>query len=179
MEPSDLVKLFKAARESPWIYILALLVLAIGIFLSSFLTEWGRQMANWVGQNEQAQTSFRLMGIDGDQFCRNIADSTGLTCDNSDNATFSITLGNSGNLRPAFNDNNVLYDGGCVVVVINDTRRCEISELTLTPWPHEPGNPRFLIEKKIAQEIRDQRISHQDLVMNAIIRCIRNELQSN
>lgn len=130
-------------------------------------------------QHEEVPRSFRIAGINDNVVLQRIADSTGLKYDNSENATFSIRLGYSGSLRPAFNKKYFLYDGGCIVVIVNGEKKCTINELTLSAWSDEPGNPKYLIEKGISKEISEKVIANQNFVINSIITCIRYENQIN
>lgn len=165
---------FTRRQRSNIVIILIISISLISIYaIHGWITVEAVQSEN--DQAGQVQKSFRILDVNANMLYQVISDSTGLIYDNSDNATFSIRLTYSGSLRPAFNERHYLYNGGHVVVIVNDVVMREIKDLRLSAWDDEPGNPRYLIEKKIGQEIVELVNANPDLVIRAIMECIQYE----
>jgi len=62
---------------------------------------------------------------------------------------------------------------------VNNEPCKEIEELVLTSWPHEPGNPRELLEDSVNGEITRLIEAYKNIVVKAILECIGYDKQSS
>jgi len=150
----------------------AITFFAIGAWV--FATVWVNTHTTRENGRVFAQT-FKFANFEDDKLKKMIETATGLKYDFSDMVTYSIRLAHTGNLRPASHEGNYLFDGGVVVVLVNESPCCEINKLKLKSWSDNPGNPKGLLESEIKKELKQKLKENRELVVQRIVECLKNE----
>ncbi|PKK82606.1 MAG: hypothetical protein CVT49_12715 [candidate division Zixibacteria bacterium HGW-Zixibacteria-1] len=138
----------------------------------------GNIMDRFSGKSIKAENttqSFRLTGFFNQKLVNNVIKLTGIPYTSTGSATFDISFTQNGLLRPSQKSGYYLYDGGTLLLVINNKIKCEISQLTIPAWSDSPGNPKAILEHNIEQNINDLIASNIELIAARIKECLDNE----
>ncbi len=180
--PDTLRKLlwFKLYGRKHWKLILLVVVFVGGLFiyrnpqLLSFRTSDKSNQQTSNGLKILPQT-FNFVDFEDAKLREAVEESTSLKFDMSNNVTYSIRFSYTGSLRPASKEGNYLFDGGILVVLVNESICHEIPEIKLQSWPNNPGNPKDILEAKITEELKQKISEHRESVAECIIKCLKNE----
>jgi hypothetical protein len=104
-----------------------------------------------------------------------IAHKTGLIQTTAKVADFEIRLAPYNHMRAALEPDRYLFDGGSVVIEINETVCAEVPNVSLTPWAEMPGNPRHVLQAEIDAELVHAASEHADAIMGCIVGCLIHE----
>ena len=121
------------------------------------------------------QKTFNFVNFENAELQHAIEESTNLKFDISDKVTYKIKFTYTGNMRPSSHEGYYLFEGGVAVVLMNESKCCEINEIRLGAWADNPGNPKYLLEAKIEKDLKRKIIENRKLVVECISKCLKNE----
>jgi hypothetical protein len=127
------------------------------------------------GDSKTLPQTFNFVDFEDAKLRQAIQESTSLKFDMSNNVTYTIRFAHTGSLRPASKEGNYLFDGGVLVVLVNESICCEIPEIKLQSWSDDPGNPKDILETKIKEKLKQKISEHRESVAECLIKCFRNE----
>jgi hypothetical protein len=118
--------------------------------------------------------TFRLTDNYSDELKQAIMVATDLEYDPSDDAAFTFRF-----THPPFRTANragyYLFDGGSVVLFVNNVDCGQVEELSLPSWPDQPGNQKETLEKELEDTIAQLVEANREIVVQAILECISHE----
>jgi hypothetical protein len=149
-----------------------LLLLAGAIILAGFILS----KPDLFSRNSKIlQKTFNFANFEDAELRHAIEESSNLKFDMSDEATYKIKFTHTGNMRPSSHEGYYLFEGGVAVVMINESKCCEINEIKLGSWADNPGNPKYLLEAEIEKDLKKKIIENRKLVVECISKCLKNE----
>ncbi len=88
-----------------------------------------------------------------------------------------IKLTHSGEIRSASISGYSLYDGGCVVILIDGSLCSSFPSMKLMAWPHNPGNPTALLKSNIEDTVEAMVLRNEALVLDSIVNCLEKTVR--
>lgn len=151
-----------------FVIILFIIVTSAGLFTREFL-----YVINLLScKKENIQKTFRILNYDDQILFQELEKRTGYKYDYSENATYSIRFDYSGDIYSSIHNGKYLYNGGKIVIIINNSGECEIEEFNLKQYPDEPGNPKHLLEEELKKEISYLVKSNHEIVIRSLLECL-------